>query len=216
METSGTKGLLAAEHAALVADLRELTPEQWDRASLSSEWNVHDVVAHLGAGMTIGRFGWIVSILRSGLRPAVHNQRQIARFARPEPTATLARFAALGTEDGEPVRLPTGDPSPWLGELVVHGQDVRRPLGVEREPAPEAVAEVARFLASRDFAVNSRSQVKGLHLRATDADFTTNDPGLPTVEGPLLALVMLMAGRPAYLDRVSGSGLPELRRRLEG
>ena len=216
METSDVKGLLAAEHAALVNDLRELTDEQWGRTSLCTEWSVHEVTAHLGAGMTTGQLAWIVSILRAGFRPAVHNRRQIARFARTEPAATLARFAALGTEGGEPVRLPTGDPSPWLGELVVHGQDVRRPLGIDREPAPEAVAEVARFYASRDFAVNSRSQVKGLHLRATDADFTTNDPGLPTVEGPLLALVMLMAGRSAYLDQVRGAGAAELRGRLEG
>ncbi|MBQ1084468.1 maleylpyruvate isomerase family mycothiol-dependent enzyme [Nocardiopsis sp. B62] len=215
METTDPRRMLAVEHAALVADLRELTDEQWNQTSLCTEWNVHEVVAHLGSGMTIGQLGWIVSILRSGLRPAVHNRRQMARFARHEPAATLARFAALGTEGGEPVRLPSGDPSPWLGELVVHGQDVRRPLGIEREPTPEAVAEVARYLASRDFAVNSRTQVKGLHLRATDSDFTTNDPGLPVVEGPLLALVMLMAGRPAYLDQASGTGLPELRSRLE-
>ncbi|MEU3140834.1 maleylpyruvate isomerase family mycothiol-dependent enzyme [Nocardiopsis alba] len=215
METFDPRRAIAVEHAALVADLRDLTDEQWARASLCEGWTVHDVTAHLGAGMTIGAFGWIVSILRAGLRPDVHNRRQIARFARSTPTETLERFAALGTEGGDPVRLPSGDSAAWLGELIVHGEDIRRPLGLEYEPAPEALAEVARFFASRDFAVNSRSQVKGLFLRATDADFTTNDPGLPTVEGPLLALVMLMAGRPAHLDRVSGSGVPELRHRLE-
>ncbi|MEU3019091.1 maleylpyruvate isomerase family mycothiol-dependent enzyme [Nocardiopsis sp. NPDC007018] len=216
MDTSRLRPMLATEHAEIVADLRELTPEQWDRTSLCDEWTVHDVTAHLGAGMTTGQLAWIASILRAGLRPAVHNRRQIARFARATPEETLARFAALGSEGGEPVRLPTGDTAPWLGELVVHGQDIRHPLGIGREPAPEAVAAVARFYASRDFAVNSRSQVKGLHLRATDAEFTANDPGLPVVEGPQLALVMLMAGRPAYLDRVEGPGVPELRSRLAG
>ncbi|WP_017586765.1 maleylpyruvate isomerase family mycothiol-dependent enzyme [Nocardiopsis ganjiahuensis] len=216
METSDTRGLIAAEHAVLVADLQDLTDRQWERASLCGEWTVHDVTAHLGSAMTIGKLGWISSILRAGLRPSVHNRRQIERFARPEPAQTLARFAALGTEHGEPVRLPSNDLAAWLGELVVHGQDIRHPLGIERVPAPEALIGVARFFASRDFAVNSKTQVEGLHLRATDADFSTNAPALPVVEGPLLALVMVMAGRPAYLDRLSGAGLPELRRRLAG
>ena len=216
METSRARALIAAEQAALVADLQGLTDQQWERTSLCGEWTVHDVTAHLGAAMTIGRLGWISSILRAGLRPSVHNSRQIQRFARPEPAQTLARFAALGTEEGEPVRLPTNDFPAWLGELVVHGQDIRRPLGIEHEPNPEALAEVARFFASRDFAVNSKAQVKGLYLRATDADFSTNESDLPVVEGPLLALVMLMAGRPAYLDQVNGTGVPELHRRLEG
>ncbi len=216
METSDARALIAAEHAALVADLRGLNDQQWERTSLCGEWTVHDVTAHLGAAMTIGRLGWISSILRSGLRPSVHNRRQIERFARAEPARTLARFSALGSEGGEPVRLPSNDLAAWLGEFVVHGQDIRRPLGIEHGPTAEAVLTVARFYASRDFAVNSRSQVRGLHLRALYADFTTNGADLPLVEGPLLALVMLMAGRPAYLDQVSGAGVPELRRRLEG
>lgn len=114
------------------------------------------------------------------------------------------------------MRWPSKNLPPWLGELVVHGQDIRHPLGLEHAPDPGAVAVVAGFFAGRDFAVNSRSQVKGLHLRATDAEFSTNDPGLPVVEGPLLDLVMVMAGRPAHLERLSGPGLGELRRRLEG
>ncbi|WP_017582090.1 maleylpyruvate isomerase family mycothiol-dependent enzyme [Nocardiopsis valliformis] len=215
METTDPKRLIASEHAALAADLKGLTEQQWEQTSLCAEWTVHDVLAHLGSAMTIGTFGWIRSILRAGLRPEVHNRRQLERFARPEPARTLARFADLGSEHGEPVRWPTKNLPPWLGELVVHGQDIRHPLGLEHEPAPEALAVVAKFFAGRDFAVNSRSQVKGLHLRATEGNFSTNDPSLPVVEGPLLALVMVMAGRPAYLDRLSGPGLSELTLRME-
>lgn len=215
METADHKRHIAAEHAALVADLEGLSEQRWEQTSLCAEWTVHDVLAHLGSAMTIGAFGWSGSILRAGLRPEIHNRRQIARFARPEPVQTLARFAAVGTEHGEPVRWPSRNLPPWLGELVVHGQDIRRPLGLEHEYDPEALAVVAEFFADRDFAVNSRSQVKGLHLRATDADFSTNDPALPAVEGPLLALVMAMAGRPAYLDRLRGPGTAELGSRME-
>lgn len=80
METADHKRLVAAEHAALVADLEGLTEQQWEQTSLCAEWTVHDVLAHLGSAMTIGSFGWMRSVLRAGLRPEVHNRRQIARF----------------------------------------------------------------------------------------------------------------------------------------
>lgn len=215
MDVAELDSLIEAERAALVAELSQLTDDQWEQTSLCTEWNIHEVLAHLGAGLTIGGPGWMFSILRAGFRPAVHNRRQIARFVKSKPAETLDRFAALGTENGEPIRLPTKDRPPWLGELVVHGQDIRQPLGIEREPDLQALLPVAEFYASRDFAVHSKSQVKGLHLRATDAEFTTNDPGLPAVEGPLLALVMVMAGRPAYLDGLNGPGMSELSHRLK-
>jgi hypothetical protein len=47
---------------------------------------------------------------------------------------------------------------------------------------------------------------------ATDADFTAGRD--PVVEGPLLSLVMAMAGRPAFLPDLHGDGVPVLRRRL--
>ncbi len=71
---------------------------------------------------------------------------------------------------------------------------------------------MARFFASKDFAVNSARLVKGLTLEADDAEFRTG-PG-PVVRGSLLGLVM--AGRRAFLDELDETGLAELRRRSEG
>lgn len=60
--------------------------------------------------------------------------------------------------------------------------------------------------------MNSAGLVKGLRLRATDGPF---EAGVgPEVEGPTLALVMAMAGRPAYLGELSGAGVDELRGRI--
>ncbi|WP_460753130.1 maleylpyruvate isomerase family mycothiol-dependent enzyme [Myceligenerans cantabricum] len=215
MERGALEAVIASERQAIAQDLSRLTDEDRSRESLCAGWSVDDVVAHLGAAMTIGTLGWMVSIVRSGLRPDVHNRRQLERFRGPTPQDTLRRFAALGTAGGEPVRMPTKDPVPWLGEVIVHGEDVRRPLGIEHTYPEAGLVRVAEFFAGRDYAVNSRSQIKGLRLRATDAAFAANDdPTLPLVEGPLLGLVMVMAGRPSFLEGLDGAGVPELRRRL--
>ncbi|MFC7375023.1 MULTISPECIES: maleylpyruvate isomerase family mycothiol-dependent enzyme [unclassified Brachybacterium] len=206
--------VLAREHAALTEDLQALSREQWAQGSLCAGWTVHDVVAHLGAVLTGGWTSWAAHMLRAGLRPEVYNRRRISRFAGPTPEETLSRFAAIGSRHGEAMRPATRRTVPWLGEVIVHAQDIRRPLGLERTPEQDSVLAVATFFASRDYTVRSRSQVRGLHLRATDASFAHNPPELPAVRGPLLALVMVMAGRPAYLEDLAGSGVATLRRRM--
>lgn len=212
--STASTALLATEHAALVEDLRTLTDDQWAAPSLCAEWTVHQVVAHLGAVLTGGWAGWAAAMIRARLRPAVYNRIRIARFIGEDPPETLARFAAIGADDGPALRPATRRPAPWLGELIVHSQDIRRPLGLASSPRRESLLVVADFFASRDYTVRSRSQVAGLRLRATDADFIHGDPGRPEISGPLAALVMVMAGRPAYAEDLAGDGLEELRLRL--
>ena len=109
--------------------------------------------------------------------------------------------------------VPTKDYAAVLGEVIVHGQDIARPLGIDLTPDPAAVHEVATFFAAKDFAVNSHRQIKGLTLTATDADFTVGSGAL--VQGPLLHLVMAMAGRSRYLTELDGDGVAELRHRIK-
>ena len=58
----------------------------------------------------------------------------------------------------------------------------------------------------------SRRNAAGLRLTATDALFTAGEG--PEVRGSLLALVMCLAGRAAYLDELDGPGLPLLLARI--
>ena len=99
-----------------------------------------------------------------------------------------------------------------LGEVIVHGQDIAQPLGIDLTPNPVGVREVAMFFAAKDFAVNSRRMVKGLTLEAADADFTTGSG--PLVRGRLVSLVMAMAGRRHALTELDGDGAAELRHRI--
>jgi len=137
----------------------------------------------------------------------VHNNRRLAEHRGATPAQTLVRFRRIVTS----TTTASGHPAAWLGEVVVHAPDVRRPLGLRRNPPVEAVTEVARFYASRDFTVASRSMIKGLRLDATDGRLTTGAG--PHVTGTTLALTMAMAGRRACCDELTGSGVPVLRER---
>ena len=197
------------ERSALVDDLSTLTPEQWRSPTLCGAWDVEDVVAHLGAASTLSLVGWFRSMAGARFDADVHNQRRLDEFRGATPSATLERFAGIG-----PIGLPGKESPAGLGEMIVHAEDIRRPMGLRHEPDVEGLLAVARFFATRDFAVNSRSLVKGLRLVATDADFRSGSG--PEVGGPLLSLVMAMAGRSAVLGDLHGDGVPELTRRMAG
>lgn len=195
------------ERDALVDDLRSLSPEQWRSATLCGEWDVEEVVSHLGAASRLSFPGWLRSMIGARFDPAVHNRRRLEEFRGSSPEETLARFAGIG-----PIGLPRTESVGGLGEMIVHSEDIRRPLGLQHDPDPEGLAAVARFFATKDFAVNSKSLVAGLRLRAVDAEFVAGDG--PEVSGRLLDLVMAMAGRREAIATLNGDGVAELLGRL--
>ena len=101
----------------------------------------------------------------------------------------------------------------YLGEIVVHAQDIRRPLGLTATPSLDALTPVADFFARRNFAVPSHTHAADLQLRADDGPLATGNG--PLVSGSTLALVMGMAGRVAYLAELAGPGVQTLRSRLQ-
>lgn len=200
--------LARTERAALADDLAHLTPEQWRHPTLCGDWDVEDVVAHLTAAASTGRWRWLRSMVGARFRPDVHNRRRLDEHRGRTPAETLDRFRAVVGS----TTAPSGHTPAYLGEVVVHAQDVRRPLGLTRTPDVAALTPVAEFFAHRDFTVDSRKHVAGLGLRADDGEFRTGDG--PLVSGSTLALVMAMAGRAAYVDDLDGPGVPVLRGRL--
>ena len=141
-----------AERAALAADLAQLDVDQWAAPSLCGRWTVEEVVAHLTAAASIGGFRWFRSMLAARFDPDVHNARRLAEHRGVTPAETLDRFRAAVTN----TTAASGHTPAWLGEVVVHAQDIRRPLGIGRAPAMDAVTAVATFYASRNFAVRAR------------------------------------------------------------
>jgi uncharacterized protein (TIGR03083 family) len=202
--------LVHAERAALADDLSVLSDEQWRHRTLCRKWDVEQVVAHLTATASLGQWKWLRSMAVARFRPAVHNRRRLAEHRGSTPAETLDRFRAIV----ESTTAPSAHIPAYLGEVVVHAQDIRQPLGLMATPSLDALTPVAEFFAHRNFAVPSRSHVADLQLRADDGPFVAGRG--PLVTGSTLALVMGMAGRPSYLDALSGPGLQLLRARIPG
>ncbi|MHA7271357.1 maleylpyruvate isomerase family mycothiol-dependent enzyme [Arthrobacter sp. HLT1-20] len=202
--------LAHAERAALADDLAGLSPEQWHQTTLCGQWDVEHVVAHLSAAASVGQWQWMRSMLGARFRPDVHNQRRLEEHLGNTPAETLDRFRAVINS----TTAPSQDIPAYLGEVVVHAQDIRQPLGLTRTPSIDALTPVAEFYASRNFTVPSRSNAAGLQLLATDGPFAAGVGAL--VSGTTLALVMGMAGRRPYLEDLAGPGAQILRQRVNG
>jgi uncharacterized protein (TIGR03083 family) len=202
--------LAHAERAALAEDLSGLTPDQWRHGTLCGRWDVEEVVAHLTAAASLNQWRWVRSMLGARFRVDVHNQRRMVEHRGNSPAETLSRFDAVINS----TTAPSGHTPAYLGEVVVHAQDIRQPLGLPRTPEVDALTPVADFFASRNFTVSSRTAIAGLQLRADDGPFATGTG--PLVTGSTLALVMSMAGRASYTDQLDGPGVPTLRTRVHG
>ena len=186
--------LAHAERAALAEDLSGLNAEQWGHSTLCERWDVEEVVAHLTAAAGLNQWRWARSMLGARFRVDVHNQRRMLEHRGSTPAQTLALFQAIIDSS----TAPSGHTPAYLGEIVVHAQDIRKPLGLSPTPGVDALTPVADFFARRNFTVASRTTAAGLQLRADDGPFATSTG--PLVTGSTLALVMSMAGRAPYLD----------------
>lgn len=199
--------LIHAERRALAGDLRDLDEQRWATPSLCSGLTVREVLAHLTAAASMGGFRWLAGVLRCRF----DFDRQVLMRLREHLGAsgadTLARFERVVTST-------TAPPLPriaLLGEVVVHGADVRRPLGLPGATPVDTLTRVAAYHSRSDQVVVARGRIGGLRLEATDGPFAAGAG--PLVSGPTLALVMAMTGRAAFLDDLSGDGIEVLRAR---
>ena len=199
-----------AERAALAGDLAGLTDDRWETPSLCAPWTVRQVLAHMSvtAKMTPPRF--FLKLASSGFRFHQMTAREVAAESSGTPTQGLAEFRAHINDSTS----PPGPVDSWLGETIVHAEDIRRPLGIDHQYPVEAVMRVADFYKRSNILIGAKSRIDGLSLRATDADWSTGAG--PEVSGPLPSLLLAMTGRPAALAELSGEGLSELSSRMAG
>jgi len=196
------------ERANLAEDVSDLSAAQWRNDTLCGQWRVEDVIAHLTAAASINQWQWIRSMLGRASGQTSTTSAGWTKHRASTSSETLDRFRAVIMS----TVAPSGHLAAYLGEVIVHAQDIRYPLGLSRAPSVDALTLVAHFFARRDFTVASRTHTAGLRLRADDGPFATGAG--PMVAGSTLALVMSMAGRTPYLDQLSGPGLSTLRTRL--
>ncbi|MFJ8817155.1 maleylpyruvate isomerase family mycothiol-dependent enzyme [Amycolatopsis thermoflava] len=199
--------LVHAERAALADDLADLTDKQWATPSLCAGLSVHEVLAHLTASASLTPVRWLAGVIRYRFDFDKQVAVRLAEHLGDAPADTLARFRRV-------VGSTTKPPLPviaLLGEAVVHGEDIRRPLGLRRDHPEPVLTRLAEYYAGSDLVVVAKSRVSGLRLAATDGPFATGSG--PLVTGPTLSLIMAMTGRTAYCDELDGDGVALLRDR---
>jgi uncharacterized protein (TIGR03083 family) len=199
--------LIHAERAALAADLAGLTDEQWATESLCTGLTVREVLAHLSSAARLNAVTWLAGVIRCRFDFDKQVAMRLAEQLGTSPAETLERFRAVVTSTTKPP-LPV---AAMLGETIVHGEDIRQPLGIRRAYPIETLTQVADYYRASDQVVLAKGRVSGLRLVATDGPFTTGSG--PLVEGPTVALILAMTGRTTFCDQLDGDGVATLRDR---
>jgi uncharacterized protein (TIGR03083 family) len=199
-----------------IADLVEsLDPAQLATPSLCDRWTVQEVAAHLLAAVDFATTRALRIFVRSGFRLHRANAMIAAEYAR-RPAADLAD--GLRRHATDPFRAPRVGHPGQLTDLQVHGQDMRRPLGLPHGLTPDGLRVSLDFLTGgRATGFTSRQRLAGLRFVASDLDWQwPSGPSAtgPEVAGPAEALMMAMTGRTVVLGELDGPGVRVLADRL--
>jgi uncharacterized protein (TIGR03083 family) len=191
------------EFEASVELANGFTDDQWSTPSLCPGWTVRDVVVHLA-----------YHTHRSGLKETLGNlDKTTAMMVERENASSregLLRWFGSPPAPGE--RTANGT----LAELVIHQQDMRRPIALPREYPEDVLWSSLDLCTTRQgniFVVDRRFRLgRGLRLVATDLGWTTGKG--PEVRGTAEAVLMAIAGRRGVLPDLDGEGVRVIDHRL--
>ena len=195
---------IQAEREACADLFASLTPEQWASATWCKGWTVRDVAGHLIAATEQSPVVFFSRLGRAGFSFDKMVAADAKRCGAGDPASLveLMRAGALRRNH------PPGPLTAMLGEAVVHGEDIRRPLGISREIPEETLLTVADFYKGSNLLIGAKRRISGLRLKATDASWSNGDG--PEVSGPLALLVVAMTGRREAYSQLAGEGVATL------
>ena len=199
--------MVHAERASLGEFLDGLTPEQWTASTWCDKWNVQELVAHLTAAGNITAGHFFSGLIKAGFKFDTFVDRDLRTYVGGTPADVKARYDAIITSN----RRPPGPAAIGLGEVMVHGEDIRRPLGARGDHPEEHLVTLAQRYKKAGTPLRAKKRVEGLKLEATDVDWSTGDG--PEVKGPCMSLILAMVGRTGALADCEGSGVDTLRSR---
>lgn len=202
-------GMIAEERRALADLLDTLTPEQWATPSLCAGWTVREVAAHLVVPFEVSVPSLMLRLVRS-LGSYDRAMDGATREVAARPTTELA--ARLRANADHRFTPPMSGPEAPLTDVVVHGQDIRRPLGIAHGIEPEHLRVALDRMAGGALGFVPRSRVAGLRFEATDLDWSAGDGAL--VRGPAEAILLAITGRPVALADLEGDGADRLADRI--
>jgi uncharacterized protein (TIGR03083 family) len=208
--------LVHEEREDLLAFFRSLTPTQWETPSLCAGWRIKDVAVHLLLDEPV-QSGAAIRILPmlAKQRFSVHrlNAWWVAENRQRTTDSIIASFEEANMlREGFLGRIL--GPAVALRALVIHHQDMRRPLRLKRIiPANRLLFVLDAILTVKGtISIGTRARARGLRLRATDVRWSHGEG--PEVRGSGEAIVMALAGRGAALTDLEGNGKAILASRM--
>lgn len=207
--------LLREERSAFIDTVGALTPEQWQTPSLCGEWRVIDVAAHLAWAPGVGVVEGGVAMVRNGFSMNRMIARSAVEWSDRGRDAILEQLGDNLRRDAKPLGMPV---VAALADAVVHGLDVRRPLGLDRPVGAAALDPLADFVVSTPWPMNvviggsARRRLAGVRLVASDIDWSRGDGVEARATSSTLALVL--HGRAPRPGEVTGPGAKLLLQRF--
>ncbi|MGY1787269.1 maleylpyruvate isomerase family mycothiol-dependent enzyme [Geodermatophilus sp. SYSU D00698] len=197
------------ERTRLLHVLDGLDEEQWDTPSLCAGWAVRDLVVHLLMPYELSAPRFLLMMLRAGF----DFDRAADRWATTDTRTPAEVVAGLRKTEHRTFSVPGAPVEAPLSHLVIHAQDVYRPLGVP-SPTDPGNARVALEQLTSPRARRSLPPgiLDGLAFSATDTDWHHGEGA--QVSGPATALLTTLSGRTAALPELAGTGVADVRARL--
>jgi uncharacterized protein (TIGR03083 family) len=202
MKSDETWRYIHAERAQMVETLTSLSAEQWATPSLCTGWSVQDATGHILAAAEQTPVNFYKELISAGFKFDVFTDRAAKRLGQLGPDDLARRLQSRTTTTNHP-------PAPvmaMLGEIIVHGEDIRRPLGLPHRASEAALVAVADNYKRSNLLTGAKRRIAGLQLRASDGDWVHGEG--PEVSGPMISLILAMTGR--GVDDLTGEGAPLL------
>ncbi len=194
----------------LAGILETLDDAQWNTPSLCSAWTVRDVVGHLVSFNELGTPRVMLRMVLKGFNFNNMNIKLAKDFGARSPQELLGLFHKHAEGRWTPPGLGPAAP---LCDVVLHTEDICRPLGIQSQAAADKVCFALDFLVGpKGGVVANPSWREGLYLAPHDVDWSWGSG--PKVTGTALDIMVAIAGRQAALDRLTGDGVDPLRSRL--
>src|SRR5690606_8356234 len=111
-----------------------LPAQEWEKPSLCEGWTVRAVAAHLAYASVETPRDTAVGMARAGFRLNRFIRDSAVRWARRDREEILGQLRSNAETGARPWGLPPAAP---LLDAVVHGLDMRRPLGRPRAVPPD-------------------------------------------------------------------------------
>lgn len=196
---------ISDERRSLARTLDTFTAEQWDTPSLCDAWTVRDVAAHLVVPLIVPlwRFGLAMVRTRGNFDRA--NQQMTQRVRRKHGDELPALLTAHADKKFTP---PGHGPLAPLSDVIVHGLDVCRPLGIEHHVPEHRMTTMLDFLVPESGAAQFKGPELRLQWRATDVNWSRGEG--PVVEGSAGTLALVLTGRSSALADITGPGAEQL------